>query len=164
MGSAEQSPRRLGDDDLAIANFRCDHVTSSPAGTCPDRANVEPATLSQTFVSVEKPLNELVAADLKMGSYVAKNSSQCSHFERVVIGNRDMMLPALAGSQPQVAARLPCDFVPKRPSRLARSAPETSLGNFILPKGAVSTGAQQASTSSRTKCKRITFGAFPSSK
>jgi hypothetical protein len=30
---------------------------------------------------------------------------------------------------------------PKRPSRLARSAPETSLGNFILPTEATSTGA-----------------------
>ena len=73
----------------------------------------EPAPLSQTFVSVEKPLNELVTANLKMGSYVAKNSSQCSHFERVMIGNRDMMLPALARSQPQVAARLSCDFIPQ---------------------------------------------------
>ena len=73
------------------------------------------STLSQTFVSVEKPLSELVAADLKMGSYVAKNSSQRSHFERVVIGNRNMMAPALAGSQPQVAARLPCDFIPQAP-------------------------------------------------
>src|SRR5437762_12836871 len=62
------------------------------------------------------------------------------------------MLVVLAGGQP------------KRPSRLARSAPETFLGNFVLPKGAVPTGAQQASTSSRTKYNRITFGAFPSSK
>ena len=95
-------------------------VTSSPAGTCPDRANVEPAPLSQTFVSVEKPLSELVAADLKMGSYVAKNSSQRSHFERVVIGNRNVMAPALAGSQPQVAARLPCDFIPQAPQSFGK--------------------------------------------
>ena len=87
-------------------------VTSSPAGTCPDRANVEPAPLSQTFVSVEKPLSELVAADLKMGSYVAKNSSQRSHFERVVIGNRNIVLTTLARSQSQVAARLSRDFIP----------------------------------------------------
>ena len=32
--------------------------------------------------------------------------------------------------------------------------------NFILPRAAVLTGAQQASTSSRTKCNRITFRVF----
>jgi hypothetical protein len=118
----------------------------------------------RTIISVPKPLNQLLSADSEMRGDIGKNSSQRSHFERVVIGNRDVMPTTLARSQSQVAARLPCDLVAESPSRLARSAPETSLGSFILPTEAVSTGAQPASTSSRTKCKRITFGAFPSSK
>ncbi len=119
---------------------------------------------SRHYSSAEKPLNQFVAADFKMRSHIVKNSGQCSHFERVVIRNRDMMLVALAGGQPQMTPVCRVIAYPKRPSRLARSAPETSLGNFMLPNGAVSTDAQQARTSSRTKCNRITFGAFPSSK
>jgi hypothetical protein len=46
---------------------------------------------------------------------IAKNSSQCSHFERVVTGDRNMVLTTLALSQSQVAARLPCDLVPESP-------------------------------------------------
>ena len=67
------------------------------------------------LVSTEKPLNQFVTADFKMRSHVIKNSGQCSHFQRIVIGNRDMMLAALSGRQPQMAARLPCDFVAQAP-------------------------------------------------
>jgi hypothetical protein len=68
---------------------------------------------SQTIISAEKPLNQFVAADFKMRSHVAKNSGQCSHFERVVIGNSDMMLVALARGQPQMTARLARDRIPE---------------------------------------------------
>jgi hypothetical protein len=87
--------------------------------------------------SAEKPLDQFVTADFKMRSHVIKNSGQCSHFKRIVVGNRHMMLTALSGRQPQMATRLPCDFVPRRASRLARSAPEISLGNFTFPSEAV---------------------------
>jgi hypothetical protein len=99
-----------------------------------------------------------------MRSHVVKNSGQCSHFKRIVIRNGDVMLTTFGGGKRRWLPAWRVTTYPRRPSRLARSAPETSLGNFILPTAAVSTGAQPASTSSRTKCKRITFGAFPSSK
>ena len=65
----------------------------------------------QTIISFRKPLNQFISADSEMRGDIAKNSSQCSHFERVVIGNRDVMPTTLACSQSQVADRLPCDLV-----------------------------------------------------
>ena len=62
---------------------------------------------SRHCLLAEKPLNQFVAADFKMRSHVVKNSGQRSHFERVVIRNRDMMLVVLAGGQTQMTARLP---------------------------------------------------------
>ena len=76
-----------------------------------------------------------------MRGHVTKNSSQRSHFKRVVIGNGDVMLAALPDRQPQVTARLPRDFVAQAPQPFSKVAPETSLGNFILPREAMSTGA-----------------------
>ena len=73
------------------------------------------AVYERRLVSTEKPLNQFVTADFKMRSHVIKNSGQCSHFQRIVIGNRDMMLAALSGRQPQMATRLPCDFVAQAP-------------------------------------------------
>jgi hypothetical protein len=80
-----------------------------------DMKNVRLAVYERRLVSTEKPLNQFVTADFKMRSHVIKNSGQCSHFKRVVIGNRDMMLAALSGRQPQMATRLPCDFVAQAP-------------------------------------------------
>jgi hypothetical protein len=66
---------------------------------------------SKTIISAPKPLNQLISTDSEMCGDIAKNPSQRSHFERVVIGNRDVMPTTLARSQSQVAARLPCDLV-----------------------------------------------------
>jgi hypothetical protein len=51
---------------------------------------------------------------------IAKNSSQGSYFERVVIGNRDVMPTTLARSQSQVAVRLPCDLVGEPPQSFGK--------------------------------------------
>ncbi len=68
-------------------------------------------TEKERRVSPEQPLNQFLATDFKMRGHATKNPSQCSHSERVVIGNRDMMLAAFPGRQPQVTAGLPRDFV-----------------------------------------------------
>jgi hypothetical protein len=51
------------------------------------------------IISAPKPLNQLISPDSEMRCDITKNSSQCSHFERVVIGNRDVMPTTLARSQ-----------------------------------------------------------------
>jgi hypothetical protein len=70
--------------------------------------------------SAEKPLDQFVTADFKMRGHIIKNSRQCSHLKRVVIRNRDMMLTALGGRQPQMATRLPCDFVAHAPQSFGK--------------------------------------------
>jgi hypothetical protein len=65
-------------------------------------------------------LNQLISADSEMRCDITKNSSQCSHFERVVIGNRDVMPTTLARSQSQVAARLPCNLVAEPPQSFGK--------------------------------------------
>ena len=65
-------------------------------------------------------MNQLISADSEMRRDIAKNSNQCSHFERVVIGNRNMVLTTLARSQSQVAARLPCDLVAEPPQSFGK--------------------------------------------
>lgn len=82
--------------------------------------NVRLAVYERRLVSTEKPLNQFVTADCKMRSHVIKNSGQCSHFKRIVIGNRDMMLAALSGRQPQMATRLPCGFVAQMPQSFGK--------------------------------------------
>src|SRR5262249_20394825 len=68
---------------------------------------------SRHCFSAEEPLNQFVTADFEMGSNVSKNCGQCSHLERVVIRNRDMMLVPLSRSQSQMTSRLPCDHISK---------------------------------------------------
>ena len=46
-----------------------------------------------------------------MRGHVTKIQAQRSQFKRAVIGNGDVMLAALPGRHPQVAAGLPRDFV-----------------------------------------------------
>jgi hypothetical protein len=74
----------------------------------------------QRIFSTEEPLNQFVTANFKMRSHITKNGGQCSHFKRIVIGNRDMMLAALSGRQPQMATRLPCDFVAQAPQPVGK--------------------------------------------
>ena len=72
----------------------------------------------QRIFSAEKPLDQFVTADFKMR--VIKNSGQRSHFKRIVIRNRDMMLTALGGRQPQMATRLTCDFLTQAPQTFGK--------------------------------------------
>jgi hypothetical protein len=65
-------------------------------------------------------LNQFISIDSEMGSDIAKNPSQRSHFERVVIGNRNVVPTTLARSQSQVAARLPSDLVAESPQSFGK--------------------------------------------
>src|SRR6266513_324160 len=106
---------------------RCPGETDS---VCCDRkqAITPPARFffsSRHCLLAEQPFDQVVAADFKMRGHVVKNSGQCSHFERVVIRNREMMLVVLAGAQPQMTARLSCDRISQAPQ---------PVGKIPLPK------------------------------
>jgi hypothetical protein len=70
--------------------FRC-------SGGCVSRNSVAIYQSPFRIFSTEEPLNQFIATDFKMRGYVAKNSSQCSYFKRIVIGNGDMVLTVLTG-------------------------------------------------------------------
>src|SRR5256885_6205410 len=46
-----------------------------------------------------------------MASHIAENTGQRSNFDRIMIGNRDVVLSAFAGGQAQMAAALPRDRI-----------------------------------------------------
>jgi hypothetical protein len=51
----------------------------------------------------EEPLNDFVTADCKMRRNISEDSGQRANFDRIMIWNRDIMLAAFVGAQPQVA-------------------------------------------------------------
>src|SRR5207244_5312410 len=90
---------------------------------------------SRRCLLAEKPLNQFLATDFKMRSHVVENSGQCSHFERVVIRNRDMMLVALAGAQPQMTARFARDRISQAPQPFGKIRFRKIPRYFHLTKG-----------------------------
>lgn len=58
-----------------------------------------------------------LSRDVQVLGHVSQNSSQCADPERLVTGNRDMVLASLIGSQAHVAASLACYFVAIAPKQ-----------------------------------------------
>ena len=59
--------------------------------------------------SPEKPLRELVSRHIQVRRHVTEDASQRTDAQRVVRGDRHVVLAALAGGEPHVAAGLPRD-------------------------------------------------------
>jgi len=98
--------KRAAPDDLSDSEAIGDQrvkccISRGPVAAVSDRRNVRRSAAMQRIFSAEKPLDQFVTADFKMRSHVIKNSGKRSHFKRIVIRNRDMMLIALADGQPQ---------------------------------------------------------------
>jgi hypothetical protein len=49
-------------------------------------------------------LIQFVAADFKVARDVTEDPGQSSHFDRIMVGNRDVMLATVVCGQPQMAA------------------------------------------------------------
>src|SRR2546423_14640227 len=61
-----------------------------------------------------------------MASHSAENTGQRSNFDRIMIGNRDVVLSAFAGGQAQMAAALPRDRI----AQLSERPRQFSAGNI----------------------------------
>jgi hypothetical protein len=61
--------------------------------------------------SAKKTLKQLIARDFEMIGYLAEDRGKRPDSQRVVGGNRNMMLSRVANCQPDMTAALPTDFV-----------------------------------------------------
>jgi hypothetical protein len=101
----------------------------------------------------EQALHQLRSADPKMLCDISEDPGKCPKTEGVMLRHRDVVLPSLGGRQAQVTAGLTRHGVPQGGQR----------PNEVRPRQ-VSRDPHTASSSSRTKCRRTTLGACPSSK
>ena len=91
--------------------------------------------------SAEQPFQQFVAVQCGVGGDVAQDAAQGPDFQGIVVGNREVMLAALAGAgQAYVTARLARDTIAESPKGLDQPF-----------SGNVSREPQRAKTSSRTK-------------
>lgn len=103
--------------------------------------------------TLEEPLKELLAAQLKVLSNVAENRGKGADAKGTVSGNGDVMLATFQGGKAEMAASLAGDSVPEHTQRSGEFLPREIPGK---PHAVI--------TSSRTKWRRISLGACPSSK
>jgi len=96
---------------------------------------------------------QLIAIDLQMRGDVVEDSGKRPYFERIMGRNRHVMLRRHIDRQTDVAAGLARDSVSDPRKRLRE------LGSREIARQ-----LHAAITSSRTKCRRISFGCEPSSK
>ena len=82
-----------------------------------------------------------------VGGYVFKDSVKCADFDRIVVRDGEVVLPALLGYQANVGAGL-------TKHRIA----EFSKGANQLGAGAIAGRFHTVRTSSRTKCRRMMPG------
>jgi len=83
-----------------------------------------------------------------VGSHVPEDACERPNTERVVVRDREVVLPALGRGEADVAPRLARDTVPEDLERLRQLAPRE-----------VPRELHTEITSSRTKWSRMTFGA-----
>ena len=76
----------------------------------PNRSFTQKTRLSHPS-STEESLDQLIAAKLEVSGHFANNSRQGADFDRIVIGNRDVMLSPFNDGQAQMAAGLTRDLV-----------------------------------------------------
>jgi hypothetical protein len=96
----------------------------------------------------EQPLRQLLAREVEVGRHVREDPAERPDAERVVVGHRDVVLPAFGRGEPDVAARLARDAVAEDLERLRQLAPREAPREL-----------HAEITSSRTKWRRINFGA-----
>ncbi len=105
--------------------------------------------------SAEHRLHNRVSLQAGVGCDILENAVERSRPERIVIRHRHMMLAALMRREPEMGALLPRDGIAKGFEQSGQIRP----GH--IPRQPRAHGAR---ISSRTMCRRITFGAWPSSK
>ena len=98
-------------------------------------------------------VEQLFTAYLEMRSHIGEDCRERANTKRGMLGNREMMLAVLVGSKAEMAAGLASDGVAELAKRLSEITSRQIAGK-----------PHTAITSSRTWCRRTTFGAFPSSK
>jgi hypothetical protein len=60
---------------------------------------------------MEEPPSQFIAGNFKVLSNISKDAGQRAHFDRVVVGNREVMLAMFVCGQPQVAPVLAGNLV-----------------------------------------------------
>lgn len=126
----------------------------------PDKCCSPPKTAS---LFSEKVVNDFVARKTEMFSRVSHDSGKRTDLQRTVQRHGEMVDTAALSRDPQVAACLPGWFITEMTQRFG----EIGSGNIAWKAhvgGAGSTPGHAGITSSRTKCRRMTGGALPSSK
>lgn len=96
---------------------------------------------------------ELFTGDIEMCGHIGENGRKGADAKRRMLGNREMMLTMLVGGESEVTACL----AGHRVAELAKGLSEITSGQ-------IAGKPHTAITSSRTWCRRTTFGACPSSK
>jgi hypothetical protein len=82
------------------------------------------------LLSPEQAFDQRFSAQAEVFGNIAQNAGQCADPQGRVTRDRDVVLPAFEGRQPQVAARLTGDPVTQVSEAFARSSPETSRGSL----------------------------------
>ena len=77
-----------------------------------------------------------------------EDTFECTYFQRIVVGNAEMVLPVGLGCDSNMGAILPNSFIA-----------QDSQGLHQILTGNVARRFHAARTSSRTKCSRMIFGA-----
>src|SRR5919106_424631 len=109
--------------------------------------------LQDGLLAAEEQSGQPGAGQIVVSSHVRKNSGERSDADGIVVGNRDVVLAVPLGRQANMATGLTGDLV----AEFAQSPGEVASGQ--IPRQ-----SHAAKTSSRTKCRRITFGRSASSK
>src|SRR5262249_9727117 len=118
-----------------------------------DHASVYRRNATGRLGSPEEPLCELLPSHIEVRRHVTEDTSQRTDAQGVVRRDRHVVLAALGGREPHVAAGLPCDPI----ADVLERPGERDAGH-------VARQLHAEITSSRTKCRRMTFGDSPASK
>ena len=82
------------------------------------------------MLSAKKTIEEIVAADLKVCSYIVENAREQADAKWVVRRYGNVMFSVLVRCEPHVTAFLPRDGVAELTQRLRQSAPLRSRGSL----------------------------------